>query len=80
MDAGEAAFARRDFDEALIAYAKALELEPTNYSASLFYSNTHDRKNDFARASQWYERTMRLDPDIETAFRYYATCWPGRAI
>jgi tetratricopeptide (TPR) repeat protein len=72
MDAGEAAFARRDFDEALTVYAKALELEPTNYSASLFTANTHDRKNDFARASQWYERTMHLNPDIETAFRYYA--------
>jgi Flp pilus assembly protein TadD len=72
MDAGEAAFARRDFDEALAVYAKALELEPTNYSASLFTANTHDRKNDFARASQWYERTIHLDPEIETAFRYYA--------
>jgi tetratricopeptide (TPR) repeat protein len=72
MDAGEAAFARRDFDAALTAYAKALELEPTNYSAALFTANTYDRKNDFARASQWYERTMHLDPDIETAFRYYA--------
>src|SRR5215471_9894337 len=72
MDAGEAAFARRDFDEALTIYAKALELEPTNYSATLFTANTYDRKNDFARASQWYERTMVLDPDIETAFRYYA--------
>ena len=72
MNAGEAAFARRDFDEALTAYAKALELEPTNYSASLFTAHTYDRKNDFARASFWYERTMRLDPDVETAFRYYA--------
>jgi tetratricopeptide (TPR) repeat protein len=72
MDAGEAAFARRDFDKALTAYARALELEPTNYSAALFTANTYDRKNDFARASQWYERTMQLDPDIETAFRYYA--------
>jgi tetratricopeptide (TPR) repeat protein len=72
MNAGEAAFARRDFDEALTAYAKALELEPTNYSAALFTANTYDRKNDFARASQWYERTMHLNPDIETAFRYYA--------
>jgi tetratricopeptide (TPR) repeat protein len=72
MNAGEAAFARRDFDAALAAYAKALEVEPTNYSAALFTANTYDRKNDFARASQWYERTMRLDPDIETAFRYYA--------
>jgi tetratricopeptide (TPR) repeat protein len=72
MNAGEAAFARRDFDEALTSYAKALELEPTNYSAALFTANTYDRKNDCARASQWYERTMRLNPDIETAFRYYA--------
>lgn len=72
MNAGEAAFARRDFDEALIAYAKALELEPTNYSAALFTANAYDRKDDFAHASQWYERTMRLNPDIETAFRYYA--------
>ena len=72
MNAGEAAFARRDFDAALAAYAKALELEPTNYSAALFAANTYDRKNDFARASQWYERAMHLDPDIETAFRYYA--------
>ena len=72
MIAGEAAFARRDFDEALTVYAKAMELEPTNYSASLFTANTYDRKNDFARASLWYERTMRLDPDVETAFRYYA--------
>jgi Flp pilus assembly protein TadD len=72
MNAGEAAFARRDFDEALTIYAKALELEPTNYSATLFTANTYDRKNDFARASQWYESAMRLDPDIETAFRYYA--------
>jgi len=72
MNAGEAAFARRDFDEALTIYAKALELEPTNYSATLFTANTYDRKNDFARASEWYERAMRLDPDVETAFRYYA--------
>jgi tetratricopeptide (TPR) repeat protein len=68
MNAGEAAFARRDFDEALAAYAKALELEPTNYSAALFTANTYDRKNDFARASQWYERTTHLNPDIEKAF------------
>jgi tetratricopeptide (TPR) repeat protein len=72
MNAGEAAFARRDFDEALSIYAKALELEPANYSATLFTANAYDRKNDFASASEWYERAMRLDPDIETAFRYYA--------
>jgi tetratricopeptide (TPR) repeat protein len=72
MLAGEAAFSRRDFDEALNAYARALELEPTNYSATLFTGNTYDRKKDFARAGEWYERAMRLNPDVETAYRYYA--------
>lgn len=72
MNAGEAAFARRDFDEALKDYAKALELEPRNYPAVLFTANTYDRKNDFAKAADWYERAMRLDPNTETAYRYYA--------
>jgi Flp pilus assembly protein TadD len=72
MKAGEAAFARRDFDEALKDYAKALELEPTNYSAALFTANTYDRRNDFTKASEWYQRAMRLDPNTETAYRYYA--------
>jgi tetratricopeptide (TPR) repeat protein len=72
MNAGEAAFARRDFDDALKNYARALELEPTNYSAALFTGNTYDRKNDFAKAGEWYERAIRLDPNVETAYRYYA--------
>lgn len=72
MIAGEAAFARRDFDEALKDYAKALQLEPANYSAALFTANTYDKDNDFAKAGEWYERAMRLGPNIETAYRYYA--------
>ena len=72
MNAGEAAFARRDFDEALKHYARALELEPSNYTATLFTANTYDKKNDFAKAGQWYERAARIDPNIETAYRYYA--------
>jgi tetratricopeptide (TPR) repeat protein len=72
MLAGESAFSSRDFEEALNAYAKALELEPTNYSATLFTANTYDRKNDVAEASEWYERAIKLNPNIETAYRYYA--------
>jgi tetratricopeptide (TPR) repeat protein len=72
MNTGEAAFARRDFDDALKDYAKALELEPANYTATLFTGNTYAKNNDFAKAGEWYERAMRLDPNIETAYRYYA--------
>jgi tetratricopeptide (TPR) repeat protein len=37
MRTGEAAFSRRDFDDAIKNYSKALEMEPTNYSAGPFY-------------------------------------------
>jgi tetratricopeptide (TPR) repeat protein len=72
MLAGEAAFSRRDYNEALNAYAKALELEPANYPATLFTANTYDRKNELVKAAEWYERAIRLSPNVETAYRYYA--------
>jgi tetratricopeptide (TPR) repeat protein len=72
MNAGEAAFARRAFDDALKNYAKALELDPANYSATLFTANAYDKKNELSKAAAWYERAMRLDPNVETAYRYYA--------
>ena len=70
--AGEAAFSRRDFDEALRNYSNALELEPTNYSAVLFTANTYDKQNGWAKGAEWYERAIQLEPNVETAYRYYA--------
>ena len=72
IHAGEAAFSARDFDSALKHYARALEMDPANYSAALFTGNTYDRKNDFAKAGVWYDRAARLAPNVESAFRYYA--------
>lgn len=72
MNAGESAFARRDFDEALKDYSKALDLEPSNYTAALFTGNTYDKQNNFPKAAEWYERASKINPDIETAYRYYA--------
>jgi tetratricopeptide (TPR) repeat protein len=72
MRAGEAAFSRRDFDEAIKNYFKAVELEPKNYAAVLFIGNTFYKKNDFAKAGEWYEKATQLDPNIETGYRYYA--------
>jgi len=72
MREGEAAFSRREYAEALGHYAKALALEPTNYSAVLFTANAYDRQNEFVKGAEWYRRAIRLDPDVETAYRYYA--------
>src|SRR5258708_4852946 len=72
MRAGEAAFSRRDYDEAIKNYTSALELEPKNYAAVLFIGNTFFRKSEFAKAGGWYEKAIQLDPNIETASRYYS--------
>lgn len=72
MNAGEAAFARRDFDEAIKDYSKALQLEPKNYTAALFIGNTYDKEGQYTAAANWYERAIQLDSNIETAYRYYA--------
>jgi len=72
MREGEAAFSRRQYDQARSDYARALELEPTNYSAALFIGNTYDRQNEFSKGGEWYERAIQLAPNVETAYRYYA--------
>jgi hypothetical protein len=38
----------------------------------LFSGHTLFRKHDFAKAAEWYEKAIQLDPNIETAYRYYA--------
>jgi len=72
MREGEAAFSRRQYDEARRSYARALDLEPANYSAALFIGNTYDRENAFGKSAEWYQRAIQLAPDVETAYRYYA--------
>src|SRR6267143_3586423 len=33
---------------------------------------TADKQNQFAQGAEWYERAIRLDLNVETAYRYYA--------
>lgn len=72
MRAGEAAFARRDFDEAIKNYSKVLELQPTNYSAALFIGDSYFAGKKFDLAKEWYEKATKIDPNRETAYRYEA--------
>lgn len=69
---GEAAFARGDYDEARRNYAEALRWKPASYTAALFVANSYDRQNQPTKAAEWYGRAIGLDPDTETAYRYYA--------
>ena len=69
---GEAAFSRRDYDEARKHYLQALQWDPRSYTATLFVGNSYDRQNQPDPAADWYGKAVALNPDIETAYRYYA--------
>ena len=72
MRAAEAAFARHDFEEAIKNYSKVLESDPKNYSAVLFIGDTYFAEKNWAKAGEWYQKAIDLDPNKETAHRYYA--------
>jgi len=72
MRAGEAAFAKNNYDEAIKEYSRALELNPKSYFAALFVGDSYFAKKDFPNAQVWYDRAIAIDPNIETAYRYEA--------
>jgi tetratricopeptide (TPR) repeat protein len=72
MKAGEAAFAKRDFDEAIKNYSHALELDPKSYWAALFVGDSYFEEKKFPQAGEWYDRASQIDPNRETAYRYHA--------
>jgi len=72
MRAGEAAFAKNDYADAIKNYSHVLELDPKNYDATLFVGDSYFAKKDFPNALIWYDRAIALNPDVDTAFRYEA--------
>src|ERR1700734_2428624 len=72
MKAGEAAFAKQDYDEAIKNYSHALELDPKSYGAALFVGDSYFAAKKFPQAGEWYDRASQLDPNRETAYRYHA--------
>ena len=72
MKAGEAAFARNDYEEAIKNYTHAAQLDPKNYHALLFIGDSYFAEKKFPEAVQWYDRAIALDPDMETGYRYEA--------
>lgn len=72
LKAGEAAFAKQDYEEAIKNYSHALELDPKSYWAALFVGDSYFAAKNFPQAGEWYDRAAQIDPDRETAYRYHA--------
>ena len=71
METAEAAFARGDFQDAIVHYQRTLALEPTHYNATLFIGDCYYRMKDVERAGEWFARAIAISPNTETAHRYW---------
>src|SRR5216684_5200399 len=82
MNEGESAYTRGELDKALAAYARALKLDPKLYYAALFagdmaFKQGHnstdagERGALFDKAGEWFSKAIAIDPDRETAYRYW---------
>ncbi len=79
---GEEAFVRGELDKALVAYQRALKLDPMMYEAALYAGDMYFKKGHAAtdsrekselmdKAGEWFARAIEIDPNRETAHRYW---------
>ncbi|HEX8847303.1 MAG TPA: tetratricopeptide repeat protein [Pyrinomonadaceae bacterium] len=71
MREGEAAFVQGDLDKALAHYQRALQFDPQLYLAALFAGDMYNKKNQPEQAVEWFERAVKINPERETAYRYW---------
>lgn len=71
MHEGETAHSRGDLDKAIGAYELALKHDPKLYHAALFVGDMYYKKKDWGKAGEWFTRAIAINPDIETAHRYW---------
>ncbi len=72
FDDATAPFASGDYKTAVAAYQKAATLDPTWYEAALYTGDTYFAMKDFDKAGVWFAKAIAIDPDRETAYRYWA--------
>ena len=71
MREGEAAFAKKDFGQAIEMYQLALLLDPNLYEAALFTGDVYYATAEQKKAAEWFGRAATINPDRETAYRYW---------
>jgi tetratricopeptide (TPR) repeat protein len=71
MQEGEAAFAKGEMDAAIVAYGRALALDPHQYDAAVFTGDVYFKQKDHEQADKWFSRAVEIDPNREIAHRYW---------
>ncbi|WP_158820048.1 tetratricopeptide repeat protein [Granulicella sp. S156] len=74
MQKGETAFSSGDLQAAVGFYKQALDANPQYYVAALFAGDAEYKLNHPAEAGKWFARAIEINPDVETAYRYWGDC------
>src|SRR5215204_1099787 len=72
FDEATAPFAAGDYKTAVAAYEKAATLVPKWYEAALYTGDTYYAMKDIEKAGVWFAKAIAIDPNRETAYRYWA--------
>jgi len=67
----EKAYTAGDFPTAMAKYTAAAEADPQLYEAPLFAGDTAYEQQDLNTAAKWFARAIAVNPDRETAYRYW---------
>lgn len=67
----EKAYTAGDFTLAMQKYTAAYGADPHLYEAALFAGDTAYVQQDLPTAAMWFERAIAINPDRETAYRYW---------
>ncbi len=67
----EGAFGRSDWTAAAKLYIQAATLDPSWYDPALFAGDSFFRLKDGPNLSIWFAKAIAIDPDRETAYRYW---------
>ena len=78
MQQAEADFARGDLDKARQGYMRAYLLDAKQYYAALFIGDTFFKQQQPVFAGEWFANAVRINPDVETAYRYWGDALLGK--
>jgi tetratricopeptide (TPR) repeat protein len=70
-DQGEQAFSQQNFAAAASLDVKASREDPQWYGAALNAGESYFRMKDFKDAGVWFAKAVAIDPNRETAYRYW---------
>jgi len=74
FDQAEILFNKGDLKGSVDLYRKSWEENPQFYSAPLFAGDAEYKLGHYDEAGVWFARAIAVNPDAETAHRYWADC------